>query len=406
MRFLQRLLGFERRDMPSDPYWSNWAAMRAVGSATADNVLGNLAVAARCVALRSELLASVPLFLFRRLPDGGRERADDNSLYGVLHDIANPYQSAFEFRELMVRSLDLFGNHYSRIERNARGQVTALWPLAYGDVQVDKLSNGRLRYRWHDGTRTVILLQEEVLHIRAASRDGIVGQSPISIARGALSLALAHHDVATSLSSNGLRPSGILSFPDHIRDESQRQVLRDSAAGVAGGPRNAGGLLIIDAGGKYEPLQFSPEDAQFLETRKLANEDIARIFGLPPTTVGLVDKATYSNTEQESRALVQNALGPLAGRIESAMQRCLLTDVGRRTLYIEHDLAGLLRGDVKSRFESYRIAREIGAMSANDVRRLENEPAIPDGDGYNQPANWAPLGSAPTAESPTAAKAD
>jgi HK97 family phage portal protein len=202
------------------------------------------------------------------------------------------------------------------------------------------------------------------------------------------------------LSSNALRPSGLLSFPDRFStmDANQRQALRDSAASVAAGPANAGKLLIIDGGGKYEPLQFTPEDAQFLETRKLANEDIARIFGLPPTTVGLVDKATYSNTEQESRALVQNALGPLAGRIEAAMHRCLLTDVGRRTLYIEHDLAGLLRGDVKSRFESYRIAREIGAMSANDIRRLENEPPIANGDTYHQPANWAPLGSAPSQE--------
>jgi HK97 family phage portal protein len=175
MGLLQRLLGLERRDLPSDPYWANWAAMRSMGAATADNVLSNLAVAARCIALRSELLASVPLFLFRRTDDGGRSRATDNPLYGVLHDIANPWQSAFEFRELMVRSLDLFGNFYARIERNARGQATALWPLSNGDVQVDKLSNGRLRYRVYNGTRLEVLLTEEVLHIRGPSRDVIMG---------------------------------------------------------------------------------------------------------------------------------------------------------------------------------------------------------------------------------------
>ena len=114
----------------------------------------------------------------------------------------------------------------------------------------------------------------------------------------------------------------------------------------------------------------------FSRARKLANEDVARIFGLPPTSVGITDKATYSNTEQEARALVQNALGPLAARIETAMHRCLLTDASRRSLYIEHDLDGLLRGDVKSRFEAYRLAREIGVYSPNDVRRLENEPPL------------------------------
>src|SRR5262249_27807 len=148
--------------------------------------LSCLAVAARCVALRSELLASVPLMLFRRMPDGGRERADDNLLYGVLHDNANELQSAFEFRELMVRSLDLSGNAYARIERNARGQVTALWPLLPGDVQVERLANGRLRYRVYTGTRPEVLLQEEILHVRGPSRDGIMGLSPIAIARGAL----------------------------------------------------------------------------------------------------------------------------------------------------------------------------------------------------------------------------
>jgi HK97 family phage portal protein len=397
MGLLARMFGTETRSaaLPSDPYWANWSAARGIGAPTADNILSNLAVATRCIALRSELLASVPLFLFRRTADGGRERADDNPLNGVLHDIPNDGQSAFEFRELLIRCLDLFGNAYARIERNARGQVNALWPLLPGDVQVDRLATGRLRYRLYNGTRTEILLQEEVLHIRAASRDGVMGLSPIAVARGSLALALAHQETASSLSQNALRPSGLLVYPQTLRQE-QKEFIRDQAHSIHGGTQQAGRMMVIDAGAKYEALSFSPEDAQFLETRKLANEDIARIFGLPPTCVGLVDKATYSNTEQESRALVQNALGPLAGRIEAAMQRCLLTDVGRRTLYIEHDLNGLLRGDVKARFDAYRLAREIGVYSANDIRRKENEPPIgPPGDLYHQPVNWAELGTVP-----------
>jgi HK97 family phage portal protein len=132
-----------------------------------------------------------------------------------------------------------------------------------------------------------------------------------------------------------------------------------------------------------------------LDNRRLANLDVARIFGCPPTTVGIPDHATYSNTEQESTALVRNALGPLAARVEGALTRCLLTPLQRRTLYVEHDLSTLLRGDVKTRFEAYRIGREIGALSANDIRRRENEPPIASGDGYNQPANWVALGAGP-----------
>jgi HK97 family phage portal protein len=385
----------EKRFLPEDPYWSNWTAARGtVGTATPDNVLSNLAVAARCIQLRSEILASVPLFLYRRSDDGGRERADANPLYGVLHDISNDTQSAFEFRELMVRSLDLHGNFYALIERNSRGQVTSLWPLMPADVEVQQLPNRRLRYKVFLGRKNETFLQEEILHVRNASRDGVVGQSPISIARGALSLALTHARAASDLSTNAMRPAGLLSFEQNM-DKDQVQFLRDRANEYSAGGESAGKMLIVTAGGKYEKLAFSPEDAQFLESRKLANEDVARIFGVPPTCAGILDKGTYSNTEQEAASLVQNSLGPLAARVETAMARCLLTDVGRRTLYVEHELDGLLRGDVKSRFEAYRIGREVGALSANDIRRKENEPPIPDGDGYNQPVNWTKLGAMP-----------
>ena len=379
-----------------DYRFTDWG-MRAHAFITpsSDIVLSNLAVAARAVALRSELMASVPLFTYRYDANGGRQKADDLPLYGVLHDQANANQSAFELREYMCRQLDLNGNAYARIERNDRGEVIALWPYLYGDVSVELLASGRLRYRIYNGRRTEILLQEDILHIRGASRDNIIGQSPITIARGALGLALSHQHTAEGLAQNSLRPSGLLSYPQGLSKE-QRQVVKDSAASSYGGEANAGKLMVVDGGAKYEVLSFTPEDAQFLENRKLNAEDTARIFGLPPTCVGITTGATYSNTEQESRALVQNAIGPLAKRVEAAMMRCLLTEAGRRTLYIEHDLDGLLRGDVKSRFDAYRLGRECGVYSPNDVRQKENEPPIPDGDVYNQPANWMKLGGVPT----------
>lgn len=333
------------------------------------------------------------MHVFRRERDGGRDRADDNALYGVLHDIANPDQSAFEVREFLIRSIDLHGNAFARIERNARGQVSALWPISPGNVSLERLATGRLRYKVSDRRGGVtVLLAEEMLHIRGPSRDGMLGLSPIQIARGALGLALAQSDTAGALMENSMRPSGILSFAERLQDGARERV-RAMAEQRFAGPEGAGKLMIIDGGAKFERVTFTPEDAEFLDTRKLSNEDVARIFGLPPTSVGITDKATYSNVEHEGRALVQNALGPLAARIEAAMSRCLLTDAGRRSLYIEHDLSGLLRGDVQARFTSYRIAREIGAMSANDVRRLENQPPIVGGDTYHQPANWVPLGS-------------
>jgi HK97 family phage portal protein len=402
MGLLARLFGTEKRsgDPFVDPYWANWVSLHGPGMPSPDNTLSSLAVAARCVQLRSEILASVPLFLFRRTPDGGRERADHNSLFGVLHDIANPLQSAFECREYLIRCLDMFGNAYARIERNARGQVVALWPYIVGDCQVERLPNGRVRYRAFTGRRTEILLQEEVLHIRGPTRDGVLGWSPIQIARGALQLALGQTQTAQSLSDNSLRPSGMLTYPERMTKE-QKDFIRQGMTEIYAGAQNAGKMLVVDAGAKFEQLSFTPEDAQFLEQRKLSNEDVARIFGCPPTSVGLLDRATFSNIEEESRNLVQNCLGPLAARIEAAMSRCLLTDASRRTYYIEHDLDGLLRGDVRARFESYRLARETGIYSVNDVRRRENEtPLGPEGDIHHMPANWIALGRGAVSQPP------
>lgn len=397
MSFLGRLFGFEKRvrgGNVQDAYLDTFLGMRGsgAGAVNPDAVVSNLSVAARCVSLRSELLASVPLKLYRRLKNGGRELADDHPLAAVLDTSPNPNMTAFEFREFLIRSHDLMGNAYARIERNGRGQVAAVYPFPPGMVAIERLPSGRLRYRATDFNGVVwVLLQEEMLHVRGPTRNGMYGLSPIQIARGALSLALAHADTAESLTENKLQPGGVMIFPNHLTQE-QVTSFRANLASKFAGATNAGRLMILDGGAKFEQLSFTPHDAQFLESRKLGNEDIARIFGLPPTTVGITDKATYSNAEHEGQALIQNALGPLAARVEAALSRCLLTEAGRRTYFIEHDLNGLLRGDIEARFKAYRLAREIGAFSPNDIRRRENEPPIENGDEYHVPANWIPLG--------------
>ncbi len=398
MRFLARILGRETRNAPksADAFLADHFAGRGMaGRAGPLETVSTLAVAARCVSLRSTTLASVGLHLYRRDVNGGRSRADDDPLYGVLHDAFNPNLSAYEGREFLIRSLDLYGNAYAVIERNGRGQVTALHPVPPPSVTPELLASGRMRYRVHHGQHKGVFLQEDVLHMRGPSQDGLLGRSPIQIAAGALGIAIAQRETQSSLLDNSLRPSGLISFPEKLSDAAKSSVA--GAAQKFTGPSNAGRVMVMDGGAKYEPMTFTPHDAQFLEQTRLANEDVARIFDCPPTAVGITDKATYSNSEHEGKALVSMCLGPLAARIEAAMARCLLTDTGRRTLYIEHDLSGLLRGDVKSRFEAYRIGREIGALSANDVRRRENEPPIAGGDTYHMPANWTGLAAAPQA---------
>lgn len=400
MGLISRLLGREKRSQSvraSDPYLAEFFGFRGIGAVTAETVLSNSAVAVRCIALRSELLASVPLRVYRRSADGDRDRADDLPLYGVLHDQSDDLLSAFEFREFMIRCLDLNGNAFARIERNRRGQVIALHALLPGVVSVEKLRSGRLRYKVSEGAGgSLVLLQDDVLHLRGPSKDGIIGLSPIAIARGTLSLAITQRETSQALMSNSLRPSGVISYPTAMGPEAANRM-RDALARRHEGPQKAGTFLLLDNAAKFEKMSFSPEDAEFLDSVKLSNEDTARIFGVPPTAVGILDKGTYSNVEQEAQSLIQNCLGPLAARIEAAMMRCLLSTEARRSLYIEHELAGLMRGDVRSRFEAYRMAREMGVYSVNDVRRRENEPPIEGGDEHHQPANWVPLGTVPAA---------
>ena len=380
----------EKRDIRvSDPALAEYFMGRGLGSnVTTDAALSNLAALGACIRVRSELLASTSLHVFRRDADGGRSRADDNPLYDVLHNVANPSQTAYEFRELLIRDLDLMGNAYARIERDNFGDVVALYHLDPMAVIVEKLGSGRLRYK--SGGET--LLQDEVLHVRGASKDGILGQSPLTISRGVFGLALTRSTTAGSVAQNAIRTSGVMTFKDKLGSDARENV-RTAIQQFATDGEKTGGVLVMDNDAEFKASTMSAVDAEFLASRKLAAEDIARLYGIPPTCIGIVDKATYSNTEQEATALVRNALAPLASRIEAAMARCLLSAEERKNLYIEHDLSSLLRGDVASRFEAYRIGREIGALSANDIRKRENEPPIAGGDTYHYPANWVQLGT-------------
>jgi len=397
VNFVQRLLNrVAPETRRQDLSWDHMRLEPGVAPMTvnADIVLSASSVAARCVQIRSEMLASVPLFLFRRSANGGRDRADDLPLYGVLHDQFHDGMTAFEGRELLVRSLDLAGNAYGRLELDAAGQVTAIYPLLPHSVMIEQLSSDRLRYRVSPPSGgSYTLLADEILHIRGMSRDGVWGLSPLQIARANLGLMLSQNEAAIGLSQRGLRSSGFLET-GQVLNPGDREKLTKIIQEYAGVGR-AGSIMVLEGGMKYSPLSWSPEDAELLASRKLSNEDVARLFGIPPTAVGITDRGTYSNTEQEATALVRNALAPLATRVETALMRACLTPDARRELFIEHDLQGLLRGDTEARYSAYATGRQWGWLSANDVRRAENQPPIATGDVYMQPVNMAPAGTPP-----------
>lgn len=396
MSLLDRIFGRETRQSTvttSDPYLGEFFGQRGgLGSHIDPTRASGLATAHACIAIVTGALASMPLHLFRRAGNGGRERATDHPLYGVLHDMANPQMTAFEARELLLASLLVAGNAYARLDWNGRGQVVGLYPLDPSAVTVERLESGRLRYRVSDPRGGVrILLQDEILHLRyRLARDGVMGLSPVQLARETFNLALTQQETAGKQAGKSFRPEGALVFPNALGGEKKAQAIAALESKVES-TAATGGVLVLDGGADWRSFAFSSKDAEFLESRKLTNLDICRIWSVPPTVAGIVDHATYSNVDGESRALVVRCLAPMAKRVEQAMNAAMLPPEARKALFVEHDLAGLLRGDQKARYEAYRIGREWGWLSPNEIRGWENMPEIEGGDEYLSPLNMTPI---------------
>ena len=399
MSFLSRFRREKRSTVKSDdPYLAEWFGLRGGNGGYVDpSRASGLATAHACIAIVSQNLAAMPLNLYRKSSNGGREKASDHPLYSVLHDMANPVMTAFEAREALIASIMISGNAFARLEWNGRGQVIALYPLDPGNVAVERLESGRFRYRVSENGRgTRIYLQEEILHLRyRLARDGVMGLSPIQITRETFNLALTQQDTAARQAGKSFLPEGALMFPQAI-GKDQRQSLLDKLEAKVNSDLATRSVLVLDGGADWKSFSFSAKDAEFLDSRKLTNLDICRIWGVPPTAAGITDNATYSNSDQESRALVARCLAPMAKRVEQAMNAALLTDSARQTLFIEHDLAGLLRGDMKARYEAYQIGRNWGWLSPNEIRGWENLPEIDGGGEYLSPLNMTTLGERQT----------
>ena len=396
MSLFSRLLGRERRSETmgtADPRFAQFLG-HGIGAPLVDtNRASGLAVCQACVSTIASGLAAVPLNLYQSTENGGRQRATTSPLYRVLHDAFNDRLTAFEGREFMLTALLLNGNAYARIETNGRGQIVALHPIHPSRMAVERLDNDRLRYveTTERGQRR-IHLQDEILHVRyKLGPDGIMGQSPIQLARETFSLAVTQQEQAGKQASRAFRTEGALIFPNPIGPEGKQGALARLGERIES-TASTSGVLVLDGGAEWKSFALSSKDAEFLESRKLTNMDIARIFAVPPTVAGITDNATYSNVDGESRALVIRCLAPMARRVEQAMNAALLTAAGRGRYFIEHDLAGLLRGDLKARYESYRVGREWGWLSPNEIRRWENLSEIEGGDEYLSPLNMTTAG--------------
>ena len=377
---------FRSRDKPTDSTVGSRYAFYMGGSSSGKVVTERSAMQMTavyaCVRILSEAIAGLPLHMYRYKEDGGKEKALDHPLYLLLHDEPNPEMSSFVFRETLMTHLLLWGNAYAQIIRNGKGEVVALYPLMPNKMTVSRDETGQLYYTYQksqdelpkDNAYTVTLHPSDVLHIPGLGFDGLVGYSPIAMAKNAIGLAIATEEYGSKFFANGAAPSGVLEHPGTIKDP---QRVRESWMSQFGGSQNSNKIAVLEEGLKYTPISISPEQAQFLETRKFQINEIARIFRVPPHMVGDLEKSSFSNIEQQSLEFVKYTLDPWVVRWEQSIQRTLLSSEEKKTYFVKFNVEGLLRGDYQSRMNGYATARQNGWMSANDIRELENLDRIP-----------------------------
>ena len=394
---------FRSRDKPTDrtsgSSYSFFMGGTTAGKAVTERSAMQMTAVYACVRILSEAVAGLPLHLYRYTKDGGKEKAIDHPLYHLLYEEPNPEMSSFVFRETLMTHLLLWGNAYAQIIRNGKGEIVALYTLMPNRMTVERDENGQLYYLYTKSSDdaptmkgvTVKLSTSDVLHIPGLGFDGLVGYSPIAMAKNAIGLAIATEEYGAKFFANGAAPSGVLEHPGTIKEPGK---VREAWQSQFGGSANSNKIAVLEEGMKYTPISISPEQAQFLETRKFQIDEIARIFRVPPHMVGDLEKSSFSNIEQQSLEFVKYTLDPWVVRWEQSLSRILFTPEEKKKYFFKFNVEGLLRGDYESRMSGYATARQNGWMSANDIRELENLDRIPAKDGgdlYLVNGNMLPL---------------
>jgi HK97 family phage portal protein len=384
MSIIERLrawLSGERRAVP------DWARADLPWADYADATTSPMRISAvwACVRIIADTVASLPLVLYRRRGDGSRERAIAHPLYALLHDAPNPLMTAYEMRWAMVAHLALRGNAYAEIQRDGAGRVAALWPLLPDYMRVE-VTGDAVRYIYAPpGRAPATLPAADVWHLRVFSLDGLTGLSPIAHAQRAIELAGATEEFGLRFFKQGANPRIALKHPGRLSPDAA-QRLRESWSAAYSGMTQAHRVAILEEGMSIERITIAPEEAQFLQTRRMQIEEIARIYRIPPHMLGILERATHANIEYQQIEFLTQSLRPWLVCIEQGVSRLLRADE-RAEYYAEHLVDGLLRGDIGARYRAYATAIQWGWMSVNEVRARENMDAIAGGDAHLRPLN-------------------
>lgn len=348
-----------------------------------------------CNRVLGETTASVPVMLYRKKPDGDREAVNDLAVYDIFHNRPNEEMSPFNFKEACMMALNLGGNTVSERLLDRRGNLVGLYPYQWTQVAIDRFPDTKkLRYKISSANTTggKILTRDQVFHVPGPSLDGVNGLSPISYAASAIRLGQSYEQFGVNFYKNGANSTGAFSFDGVLKDDAFQRLKKEVKENYQG-LKNAGTPMILEQNGKFQPFIINPADAQLIENKRFQIEDIARIYRMPLHLIQELSRSTNNNIEQQSLEFVMYTMLPWFKRWEENINMQLLTRAERQAgYYVEFNLAGLLRGDAKSRADAYALGRQWGWLSVNDIRRLENLSPIANGDIYLEPLNMHEAG--------------
>lgn len=375
-------------ELTTGTFWQEWMGMSSSGKVVSTDKAIHLSAVWACVRLLSESVSTLPLKIYERQKDGSRKPATNHPAYQVLCRRPNIEMTPSRFMLMLVASICLRGNAF--IEKKMIGiKLVSLLPLLPQNMVVKRLESGRLEYTYTENGQKRVIPEKNLMHIRGFGLDGVCGMMPMKEGRDVIGAAMAVEESAAKIFENGLQSSGFLSAENAL-DAEQRERLRGYMQAFTGS-KNAGKIMVLEGGLKYQNVTMNPEAAQMLESRAFSIEEICRWFRVPAFMVGHADKQSSwaSSVEGMNLQFLTNTLRPLLVNIEQEISRCLLD--GDEDLFAEFSVEGLLRADSAGRSAYYTTALQNGWMSRNDVRRLENMPPIEGGDLYTVQLNLTPL---------------
>lgn len=366
----------------TDPTGWDWGNGTYSGKHVDDESAMRVTAVWACNRVLAETVASLPGGIFERDSEGNMKKID-HELGEVLLESPNGDQTSPEYFEAKMTNQGLRGNAYSIVDRGARDRINSLTPVEACNTEVKRLDSGALQYRVNDRGRWETYPQEKIWHWKTFSRDGVVGLSPIGYARETMGLSMAQAEVAGKLYANGLHSSMTITVPEWIKDDKRAAVhlkLQQMYQGLA----NAGTPLILEGGMKADKAIMPFVDAQFAELMGMGVDDICRLYRVPPHMIAKLDRATFSNIEQQSLDFVMYTILPYLRRIEHSVSKWLIKPSERKRIFFRFNFEGLLRADSTARAGLYSILLQNGVLTRNEVRALENRNRL-ESDGMDEP---------------------